>query len=65
MADELDPIQELATAHTKRMQEISDESFEKSKELCDDVVSTVRRHAGLKSDLLDKALATLGIDDNT
>lgn len=43
------------------MQEISDESFKASKELCDDTVTTVRRHAGFKNEILDKALEAIGI----
>lgn len=70
MADEvtdpteaLDPIEGIARAHALRMQEISDEQFSKSKQLCDDVVTTIRRHAGFKSEILDKALSVLGITD--
>ncbi len=63
MADEVvDPIEALASAHTKRMQEIADEGFKGASEQCENVVATLRKLSGLRSTLLDKALEHLGIE---
>lgn len=63
MADEVDPLEALVNAHVARIQEIADEGFAQSKQLCNDTVQAVRRQAGFKSTILDRALAALGIAD--
>jgi hypothetical protein len=64
MADpvaEFDPLQELATAHLKRMQEIADESFDKAKTACGDVLDRLKRNVGLRDAVLEKTLLNLGV----
>lgn len=66
MADpvvEFDPIKELAAAHVKRMQEIADESFDKAKVACDDVLHRLKRTVGLRDAVLDKTLTALGVTE--
>lgn len=65
MADEVDdpndPLRQLIERHVKRMQEIQYEGFSDAKEVCDEVVSSIKKFAGLKNALVDKALENLGI----
>lgn len=57
-----DPIAALASSHTKRMQEIADEGFDKTKEVCGNVVTRLKKAAGLRDAVVDRTLAALGID---
>ena len=64
MADEPkvnDPLADMVQAHMTRMAEIHKASFEKSKLLCDESLTAIRKHIGLRSAMLDKALETLGV----
>ena len=62
MADEVtDPIEALAAAHIKRMAEIATEGFEKSKEICGDMVTRLKKARGLHDAVLDAKLTSLGI----
>jgi hypothetical protein len=61
MADEIDPLLTLATSHLKRMQEIADEGFEKSKELASDAIVKLKRHVGIREAVMENTLKALGI----
>lgn len=68
MADEpveetLDPLQSLMTTHLAKMQTITDDGYEQSKQISDDLVTKLKKNIGLRSTVLDKALATLGINE--
>ncbi len=58
---EVDPLQAFAEAHLKRMQEIGDESFDKSKQACADVVERLRKNVGLRDAVLERTLTALGV----
>lgn len=57
-----DPIEAVMRSHMSRMQQIADEQNDKTKQLCDDIVTTIRRNSGVKSAVLDKVLSVMGID---
>lgn len=61
--EEFDPIKELAASHVKRMQEIADESFGKTKTACGDVLDRLKRNVGLRDAVLDKTLTALGVTE--
>ena len=65
MADEVDPLEALAKSHLERMQEIADSGFAKAEALCDESLLNVKKRAGVKSAILEKALSSLGIVEPT
>ena len=63
MADEeeVDLLKEIMDSHLSRMREIADESFDKAKIACKDVVHRLKRNVGLRDAVLDQTLAALGV----
>lgn len=61
VSDPIDPITALATAHAKRMQEIADQGFSDTRQVCADAINTTKRFGGIKSLVLERALEKLGI----
>ena len=61
MADEVDPLESLLTAHVNRMQEITSAGFAKSQQLCDQSLASIKKRTGVRTSALDKALESLGI----
>ena len=64
MADEPkvnDPLADMVQAHMTRMAEIHKASFEKSKLLCDESLTAIRKKVGVREAVLDKVLENLGI----
>ena len=59
--EELDTLAQLVQSHQARMQEISDESFNKAKEACGDMVQRLAKSLGLRDAVLDKTLEALGV----
>lgn len=63
-ADEIDAtVQTLLDAHVKQMGAMLEQGYEKSLAMCDQQLEGIKRKAGQKSDMLDKALTNLGITD--
>jgi hypothetical protein len=60
-AEEVDPLAVLMQSHFTRMQEISNEGFEKSKEMSGDMVNRLKKNVGLRDAVLDKTLTALGV----
>lgn len=60
----IDPAQALVDSHVKRMNDIFQMGFDKSKELCEQSLTSIKKHSGQKSALLNRALASLGIKEH-
>ena len=68
MADEvtpLDPLDELLKAHVAKMGEILTSSVDKTDALCNESLLGVKKRTGLRSQALDRALASIGIVEAT
>ena len=65
MADEVieddNQLKSLFESHTQRMHEIFSNGYAQSNALCDEAILGVKSRSGLRSKVLDKALASLGI----
>lgn len=59
----IDPIQAILNDHQKRMGEIATAGFNKAQGLCDESLIGIKKSAGLKATVIDKALQALGIVD--
>lgn len=53
----------LVESHVQKMDDISREGIARSQELMDQSLASIKRRTGIKNAMLDKALATLGIND--
>lgn len=65
MADEVepnDPIKAILDKHVARMNEIFTAGAAMTQELCDEGIASVKAKSGLRSQLLDKALAAMGVN---
>ena len=63
ITDEPDPLQALLMTHMARMQTITDDGYARSREISEDLVTKLKKNIGLRSAVVDKALATLGITE--
>lgn len=61
MADEVDPIAEIIKSHVANVNAIMADGIAQTQALCEESVSSVRKKSGLRSQLLDQALASIGI----
>ena len=61
---EVDPIEQLLKDHTAKLKEISAAGFQKAQQLCEESLDSIKKHSGMKSAVLEKALTALGITPN-
>lgn len=64
--DELDPtLRGILELHMQRMADIQQRAYEDSKAIAEESIKTYKRYSGVRSAVLDKALNTLGITQQT
>lgn len=66
MADEVetpDPLQAILEKHIARMEEISTAGVKHMEQVSGDLITKLKRNVGLRSEMLDRTLTSLGITE--